>query len=287
MKINIEDTWKDVENIKINVPDYNLTGYQNWIDGTTGSISGVVDYSTRYTEYADNGTLNRRILETGPFGDQVVCWQALSGSSQYGNVFGGFNMAATSTNYQGISIDNTKTYRVSMWIKRKNVTSGQGNVYFGIWALSGGTREYITSTPTYIYTSNPYPISTSATQTNNIFPENEWRLCVAHLRPYDTLTGTTLHIDTGVYKPDGTKITTGLTLSDYIFSSETYETGLRVSNPYNIPRGSTATGYFLYPRIDLCDGTEPSITALLSNEGGWRDVDSTQINIGDTWKTIT
>jgi len=247
--------------------DTNLIDYSTWITGTTGSTNGTGPSPSFWNQYSLNNTLNERVLETDPWGIQSVCWRALSGNTQSGNVYGGFNITAAANSYQLVPVDKTKTYRFSCWIKRKNVVAGQGYVYFGLWAMSGITsRNSIIATPTYSTTNNPYPILTSPTQTNVIFPENEWRLCVAHLRPYTTPTGTTLHTNTGVYQPNGTKLTTGMTIRDYIMISDTYNVGIRASTPFNVPSGTSVSGCFLYPRIDLVDGTEPSIAQLLKAE---------------------
>ena len=243
--------------------DKNLLDYSSWKSDDIGAC-GTAGTNNYFKDYTIGGVgLNIRFTGTTMFNEQDVIW-ALTGNTLTGNTYGGFNMVEG--NFQYVYVDNTKDYRFSIWIN-KSVVTGTGNVYFGCWNTSGTTAQLIRNNSTGAYNKNQYFISTTPAQTNVIFPQGEWRLLVGVLRSSGTTSGSTINSYSGVYQTNGVKHTTGYTLTDLIMTSPTTGVTMKVSAPYNSITGAQA--YFLYPRIDLIDGTEPSINQLLNNEGFW------------------
>lgn len=83
-------------------PDiYNILNAGTWVSGSTGSQSG----------FDQNGLTaeNVIILDTDPFGNQAVIWQATPDANN--NADGGWNTSF-------FEIDNTKMYRFSVWVKK-------------------------------------------------------------------------------------------------------------------------------------------------------------------------
>lgn len=257
----------------IKVEDNNLLSYKNWSGLTCGDIAADSNGSY-WNDYVVAGTTNCRILDTDPWGNINPIWRC---SSTGATTYGGFNM--NTGNHQYINCDPTQDYRFSCWFNKKTIiTTKKGAFYFGCRATSGTTAQQIQNKSIYNLTNNPYFVYNTNIQ--NI-EEDEWYLLVGYLYKVGTITGGTMN--SAMYNLSGIKIT-GWTCTDFINNNTVTDLTIRIAPIYE---ASGCTAYIAYPRIDLIDGTEPSIATLLSNEGQWRDVDSTQINIGDTWKTIT
>ena len=93
------------------VTSQNLINDISWVVGT-GSVTG----------FSQNGSTseNSRIWGTNHLGESVVLWEATPDATSGAD--GGWN----SSYY---SVDYTKAYRYSVWIKKTNSTSG--STYFG------------------------------------------------------------------------------------------------------------------------------------------------------------
>ena len=76
------------------------------------------------TNYPVNGltTESQRLVDTDPWGNQNIVWQTNPSGDSSGD--GGWEGTM-------FSIDPTKLYRYSVWIRRSSATSG-GNFYFGL-----------------------------------------------------------------------------------------------------------------------------------------------------------
>lgn len=105
----------------------NLLNYNNWLTGS-GSATG----NNSFIQYNRNGDISEisRFYSGDPFNNSSIIWQCISAGDFAAN--GGWD-----TNY--FNIDNSKTYRFSVWIKRSVL--GNGNFYLGTnsQALSGVT----------------------------------------------------------------------------------------------------------------------------------------------------
>lgn len=234
----------DFGNTKSFSEDKSLINVSDW---TVGSGST--------TNYSRNGQIyeNERKIDTDPFGNQAIVWECIADNLNDGD--GGWN----TTPYT--PIDKTKMYRFSVWVNR--VAQGingrfylgcegfdVSNVDVGVYQRSNGT---LTTNP-YFWVSNNPP--------NSQLPTGEWRLVVAHIWPENSGTGSN-HVDSGIYN-----ITNGTTKvlsisSDMVWMSANTQTRHRCYLYYNT--GADAIQQMAHPRIDLCDGTEPTIEELLGN----------------------
>lgn len=242
----------DATNPQSNVGNRTLINWNNW---TTGS-GGV-------TGYNQNGQTaeNERVVATNPWSSNAVVWETRPLAQT--NDDGGWNT-------DWFNIDNTKMYRYSVWVRRTSATSG-GTFYFGMYADGDGSRRMDNGT----VEGNAY-WECSGT---SLLTQNQWYLWVGHVYPANT-TFTGRNPDTGYYTTNGR---VGNVNGCNIGSGD-----LKWS--YNSTRGihrtylyycadNTTRLQFYQPRVDLCDGTEPSIQELLRNAGNtWYDVSGNQNN---------
>lgn len=250
----------------IRVEDNNLLSYKNWSGLTCGDIAADSNGSY-WNDYAGAGTTNCRILDIDPFGNSNYIWNS---SSTGATTYGGFNM--NTGNHQYINCDPTQDYRFSCWFNKKTIiTTKKGAFYFGCRATSGTTAQQIQNKSIYVLTNNPYFVYNTNIQ--NI-EEDEWYLLVGYLYKAGTAHGGTMN--SAMYNLSGIKIT-GWTCTDFINNNTVTDLTIRIAPIYE---ASGCTAHIAYPRIDLVDGTEPSINTLLKNEGMWRS-GTTYIKVED------
>jgi hypothetical protein len=213
-----------------------LLDYTTWQDGQTGSV-GV---------FQANGTSaeNRRLLGRDPWNKETVLWEA--GADIDNDQDGGWDSNAWMT------VDPTKTYRFSCWIRRSVI--GNGTTYFGLWATGADVVNAVTG----VSDANPYFSSVTCTST-------EWLLFVGHVLPAGVIGAK--HTDSWIYKVDGTKIATQ---NDFSFQAGTTGVSHRAYLFYSTDL--TTRQQFVYPRVDLCDGNEPTISELLEGHDS-RNID--------------
>jgi hypothetical protein len=201
------------------------------------------------TTFSQNGNTgeNERVNGTDPWGNSAIVWETRASGD--GNADGGWN---TDT----ISIDNTKLYRFSVWVKRTSSTGG-GTFYLG---LAGG-GQCVMGVNTNTQECNPYWHCGSP----GSLTQNQWYLVVAHAFPY-THTGLEAHPNTGFWTTAGSKVfginqcNLGVDAKWHSGTTSTYH------RTYHFYCGDSTTRLQLFqPRIDLCDGSEPTISQLLSN----------------------
>lgn len=89
--------------------------------------------------------------------------------------------------------------------------------------------------------------------------ENVWYLYVGHVWAVGSETGSP-HEDSGVWSIDGTKL---VVATDFMFRAMINGTVHRSYLYYSTD--TSTTQYFFDPRIDVCDGTEPTLSELLNN----------------------
>jgi hypothetical protein len=216
-----------------------MMDYTIWKEGQVGTIGDFVVYN----EEAHNS----RIIDIDPFGKPTVLWKVQGGS---GGIY-----------YRMQPIDNTKMYRMSWWQKRvTNANATACRMYIG---LNGyGTTDGVFELGSTTYVTNPYFWSTSSFPTQEQLPVGEWILVVGHVFPH-THTGTTNHPDSGRYKITGR---VGNITRDYRWAPDTTQARSRCIAVHTVD-DPNVTHYIAYPRMDLCDGTEPTIEDLLRGEG--------------------
>ena len=206
-------------------------------DGTTG--------------YGQNGSTgeNQRVVDTDPFGNQSVVWETRASGN--GNDDGGWNSDT-------ISIDRTKLYRFSVWVRRTSATGG-GTFYLG---TAGGSEC-------------PYALGTSSQMCNPYWhcgspgslTQYQWYLVVAHIFP-TSYTSTNPHPDTGFWTTDGTKV---MGINQCNISGGDLKWGASSDSTYHRTYhyycgDSTTRLQFFNPRIDICDGTQPTVSGMLNNQ---------------------
>ncbi len=216
--------------------------YTVWTVGTGGA--------TGFTMYGLTAE-NNRIEATDPWGRSTIVWDSVPGPDA--SYDGGWQTTS-------FSIDNTKLYRYSVWVHR-TVLGTSGRFYFGCFGYGSTNGVYDVATSTL--DTNPYFWASSSTPTTNDLPD-EWILVVGHIFPYNY--GLTVdHSDSGRWYFDGTfKNTGGSYNRDYKWHSAT--TTARHRNFLYGSTDLTVRQRYCYPRIDLVDGSEPSINDLFTGD---------------------
>lgn len=232
----------DAANPKSYRTDKNLINPGTWISGTTGAQPG----------FGTNGTTaeNAIISDTDPFGYQSNLWEALPAGE--GEADGGWNGSL-------FSIDNTKMYRFSVWVNR-TVTGANGAFYLGLRGYDGANSVGVISRTTGVNSTNPYFYVSTNPPTQSELTTNEWTLVVAHVHPAGSGTGSA-NVNSGLYSANGVK--KNITVTDYVWNSNNTHSLHRSYLYYSID--ATSRQRWAYPRVDLVDGTEPSISNLINN----------------------
>lgn len=252
----------------------NLLNHSIWATGS-GSISASASL-TGSSGYGMNGTAseNIRSYETDPYGYSTVVWTSPANdldTSPTGDPDGGF-----ATGY--FDIDTNKMYRFSIWIKRSaSDPATRGYVYLGMRGNLTGITENMLLRLNGSTFSNPYfyysRSSTHPPQSN----AGEWTLLVGHVWPAGSGTGSN-HPDTGAWT-----IAAGQTYSNSASSwtdvnnfrdmSWTGEMNRALHRTYlYYSTDVTENVKFAYPRVDIIDGREPSITELLTGPDVIKDL---------------
>ena len=193
-----------------------------------------------------------------------------------------------------IEVDDTKLYRVSVWVKQSDTTFSLDSPHQSGYTLDMGGRKIIRwqgsndsalATPLEINNGSISSLTgkfiddfdlglhdTTSVATSKGLNNDKWLLVVAHIHPTGTDAGSfSNHSDTGVYEPSntGTKVRTitGTKQGDWIFSP-----GIRFMQVTALHEANSRSGasedpvQFYAPRIDIVDGTEPTIQQLTSGE---------------------
>jgi len=213
----------------------------------------LVDYSTWVLNKNNSSQLGFNLItgegsdyitnKKNPVGTDDIIW-AVMNNDVTSDGDGGWNGGT-------FPVDPSKKYRFSIWIRKENIANG--NLYFG---CLGDTVDMLGTTTAQ---GNPYFAY------GGLPALGEWYLLVAYVWPSSyalTVSDTT----TGIYATSGSiaspmggnsgyggdfKWRSGITAS-YLRAYFYYSTD---PNAYQ---------YFYRPRVDLCDGTEPTIGDLLA-----------------------
>ena len=212
------------------------------------------------TFYLRNGTdaENERVVDTNPFGDTDIVWQSPSNDAT-SNADGGWGTSK-------FDIDTSKTYRFSIWVRKKTIV-GDGRFYLGIHGFnSSGTnigviRRSNGTTSTNHYFAHPRFDNSDMNPTTSV---NEWILVVGHVFPEGSGTGSD-HPDSGIYETDGSKKISYSGAKDCVWNTGTTQTIHRSYQYYSTTTNEIQQWWA--PRVDVCDGTEPTIKQLLAGVG--------------------
>ena len=227
-----------------------------------GTVSDIAGTATRTNSsyplpWNKVGTANANSVErlSNPWGGVELGWRGQNHSSIATNQVFNSNAGFDTT---PIVVDMTKKYRFAVWVNRKVL--GSGTVYFG--PKAGGLKTKSTG----VVETNPYFAADGPSSAAYTGKQNTWVLVVGHVHPLETAIGAN-DTASGYYTVAGGSTpyatTSSSTSADYIFDGTLGQLSMRV-----FLYGSSTLGtevQFLRPRIDLVDGTEPSIEDLLNN----------------------
>ena len=234
-------------------------------DWTTGSGSFGTPLGIFYAN--ENGNENERVNGINPWGASDVVWETRPSGN--GNPDGGWN-------HDSFSVDNTKLYRMSVWVKRTSASAG-GTFYLG---TNGGGQCVLRLDGSYGEECNPY---WDCRGTGN-FTQNVWYLVVGHVFPYD-YPHSVQHPDTGLWVIGSGKVAgiNGCNVgNDMKFGPNTTSLNHRTYLYYC--GDDTTRLQFFDPRVDLCDGSEPSIDDLLENNRQNQLMSATVNTAGSSFK---
>lgn len=219
-----------------------ITG-NDWTTGSGGFSTPLGNFNPN-----ENDNENERVVGTDPWGNSSVVWETRPSGN--GNPDGGWN-------HDGFSVDNTKLYRHSVWVKRTSNSAG-GTFYLG---TNGGGQCVLRLDGAYGEECNPY----WDCRGTSFFTQNVWYLVVGHVFPH-TYPHSNQHPDTGLWVIGSGKVAgiNGCNIgNDMKFGPNTTSLNHRT---YLFYCGDNTTRLqFSDPRVDLCDGSEPTIQNLLDN----------------------
>lgn len=208
--------------------------------------------------YGQNGPTNEnaRLYSTDPWGNQSIVWGTFPDGSNQAD--GGWN-----TNF--LNIDRTKLYRFSVWVRRTSSTTG-GTFYFGtnsnggVFSVADGTQK-----------GNPY---WECSGTGKLV-QNQWYLVCGHIYPVNTNI-TTNHPDSAYFTVSGGAVPAlPINFCNIVSDLKWGPTSTNVQHRtyHYYCADNTTRLQFAFPRIDECDGNQPSIGELLSNgDSQWKDL---------------
>lgn len=207
---------------------------------------------------------NNIVYDYDPWGDPNLIWNAqpTDATTSY-SADGGWNGPI-------IDIDPTKTYRFSFWLNRK--VWGTGSYYVGAYGYNSETVNVgLISRNSGVQHINQY--FTSFAPTTTALPQNVWQLVCHHIHPAGSGIGAD-HPDSGYYF-----LSTGIAGkrtygNDLVWTPESSRGRFRTYLYYATT--NNAIQQWVYPRVDVVDGSEPSVQDLLDNKPNtWVDVSST------------
>jgi hypothetical protein len=209
----------------------NLLDTSNWTVGQ-GNVDG-------YTIYGPNQE-NERINGIDPYENTSVLWVGVpSGDgSQDGGVYSPY-----------VNIDPTKTYRLSIWMKKTG--SNVGGSYFGLHIRDSQGAHSAQNFGGSI-NSNPYFMA------NKDLPQlDKWYLLVAFVHP----TGYSGASQAAIYDSETGAVVTGISINDYKFGpgSSTLRNRALLWKDTNVGDRQ----YYWNPAIYEVNNQEPSIQELL------------------------
>lgn len=211
--------------------------------------------------FGQNGSTNEneRVVGTDPWGNSAVVWESRPNGSA--DADGGWNLG-------WLDVDEFSLYRWSVWVKRTTSSAG-GTSYMGLYGnpnavirLDNGAQE-----------GNPYWECNGT----GAYTQNQWYLLVGHCFPSDYAGGATTHPDSGRYTTSGRD--GGINFCNIGGDVKWYPGTIQgYHRVYHYYCGDNTTRLQWFdPRLDKCDGSEPTISDLLNNR--WARIDSTSITV--------
>lgn len=242
--------WMEVQDLKIeavvehayDAAHYNLSGNSvaPWPQWESGAAT------PGYNPVGNAGE-NAIVLREGPDGAYRPMWEAYSSDVLTANPDGDGTGPDGGWTTSNITVDRTKKYRFSVWIKVF------GDMTAGAFFLGCGANTVRDPGSTAsAANANPYFVSAA----RNTLVANRWYLLVGFVLPSTTATANPG--ESGIYDAQtGKKIANG---QDYAWTSTVTQTLHRAFQYYAM---AGAYSHFLWPRVEPIDGREPSIEQLL------------------------
>ena len=210
-----------------------------WVVGTNGTQG----------DWVLNGAVseNSIIMKENPWGVADAVWASPWNFGTGSDGDGGWNI----TNK---TIDNTKTYRCSVWIRREDTnTTTEGRTYFGcqgssVWNLGTTTVN-----------TNPYFMSALYSDALSEWID-DWVLFVAHIHPHDYAGSKST--DSGIYDRAGNKVWNNS--ADFQWTDSTTQSGYRSYLFYSsLP---TEKQFWYNPRMEIVDDYTSTLDDLLKQQ---------------------
>lgn len=199
--------------------------------------------------FGQNGSTdeNERVIGTDPFGNSAVVWESRANGSNADD--GGWGTGF-------YDVDEFSLYRWSVWVKRISSSSG-GTHYLGLYGSPNAVIKLVDGGQE----GNPY-FECNGT---GVYAQNVWYLVVGHCFPSNYTGGATRHPDSGRYITSGRNgdinfCNIGGDVKWFPGTTGGYH---RVYH-YYCADNTTRLQWF-NPRLDKCDGSEPTISDLLND----------------------
>lgn len=169
-------------------------------------------------------------------------------------------------------IDTAFTYRYSVWVRRPVI--GNGHPYLGLYAYDAAVLNVgVLLRSTGANNTNPYfTVNANYSEWGAV---NEWYLMVGHVFPAGSGTGA-MHVDSGVYDSNGKKVWDAE--NDFVWNTTTTQAMHRCYMYYST--AITTQQQMYLPRVDKCDGTEPSIFDLITGKDATINLISNNMEAG-------
>ncbi len=209
----------------------NLLDTSTWTVGS-GSVTGFNQFGST--------NVNERLLGNNPHAEEEVLWR---GTPEEGTIHSG-GWTATK-----VTIDHTRDYRITVWLKKTNHRNGQGQL--GIFCRDELDR--FTAIDVVTAENQPYAVTFS-----NVLPElDKWFLVVGYV--YNSLhLGTT--VEGGVYDPvTGDKVMDARATYRFHPEAKTLE-----HFSYLYDTNIANSQFFWDPRIEEINNNIPTIADLLA-----------------------
>lgn len=257
---------KSYKNIQ-NIITPNGARWNSWQNGASGTHGGYnengggkneVIYSSNYSGSGTAGT--------AAYGDTDFVWQTIPDTASTAD--GGWNTSS-------VEVDSTKLYRFTCFIRRPYTTSSStGNSYIGLegYTLGAASEIGVVRKSGGSASNNPYWFSSDFHQGSGAysssFNNSEWYLLVGHVFPAGSAQDSISHPDSGLwrYPMNGENYSKVTSITDWIWvDNRVRRTRHRCYLYYEVEANSDKQ--FFQPRIDLVDGSEPSLYELMNGVG--------------------
>lgn len=215
--------------------------------GSGAPASGI------WTDIVGAANEQERVVKTTPYNTQGVVWEGIDQDAA-NDGDGGVQSAY-------FNVDNTKAYRFSVWIRKRFYDADDGLLHLGpVGQGAAGINVGLFDLAGTSF-SNPY-FDRTHTPPSSGTGQDDWYLWVGFVYAHDHV-GAVEDPDRGFWSRAGTQTTSGTT---YKWKNTVFKTRTRFFQFYNANGTGQKTDFF-GPRIDLVDGSEPTISELITGTG--------------------